>query len=469
MNSKPTTRIWIDVSLLLKCNPYQPTGIPRTTANLFRSWWSKGYGNLRLCGMSPEAGGYVEVPANEVLARFPLRPKSSPSDEPNRMDVRPALPRSVAGPNRFKSGARWLARQFIPNGPKTLIREVLTRTPLAYRALRRRFNPPSRQAAIAMTPNDIVLSLGGEWMIPDFTDLCNRLRREQKFRAVQLVYDLIPVLRPQYFPGTGSDERDWEKYFESALRRADLVVAISRCVQREIRQYLIDAKIGPRPVEVIRLGESIPKIASSGYPPLAAKLDPAKPFILSVGTLEVRKNHYLLYQAWRRLAEQLGDAVPKLVLVGCKGWLTDDLLHQMRVDPLTRDTIVFIPHCDDSQLRWLYGNCLFTIYPSHFEGWGLPVAESLAYGKHCVCSNASSIMEIAPTLVDSHDPVDLPSCLRLIEKALDPDYRAAKERRIRAEFRQTSWDETADQFAQHIENALGPVFDRGAWAAAKSA
>ena len=465
--SQGPIRIWIDVSLLLKCNPYQPTGIPRTTANLFRSWWSRGYGNLRLCAMSPEAGGYVEVDAKEVLARFPLRPESS--EGPVRIDVFSAKTRDAGRRSRFKSVARWFARNLLPSGLKWLLRETLTRVPIACRALRSRLSFSSRPVAVTMTRNDIVLSLGGEWMVPGSIEIFRRLRREQGFRTVQLIYDLIPIVRPQFFPESVGGDWSWEKYFHSVLEQADLVVAISRCVQGEIRRLLVDAEIGPRRVEVIRLGESIPKTAASGYPPLGDMFDPSEPFVLSVSTLEVRKNHYLLYHAWRSLAEQLGKAAPKLVLVGCKGWLTEDLLHQMRVDPLTRDSIVIIPHCDDAQLRWLYGNCLFTLYPSHFEGWGLPVAESLAYGKLCVCSNASSIMEIAPTLVEAHDPVDLPTCLRLIHQALDPAYRAAKEQRIRAEFRRTSWDETAEQFTQHIENAFGPVFDRGAWPAAKSA
>ena len=457
MDEKRKATVWVDVSLLLICNPYQATGIFRTSANLFRSWWSRGFGNLRLCRLAPEANGYVEVPAARILARFPMRPETDEADQP--------------APTRrpFKIAA-WAKRILLPVLVKRLARVALDRTRPVRRAaarLRCRLVGP---VPLSMDSNDIIITLGGGWTTPGAGVLAERLRREQKFRSVHLIYDLIPLAHPQFVPAAALAACNFKQFFDSSLRQSDLIITIARCVQREIREYLVESKIGLRPVEVIRLGEGIPVNAASGYPPLADSFDSTAPFVLCVGTLDSRKNHYLLYHVWRRLVENHGAATPRLILVGTKGGLFDDLQHQIRVDPLTRDSIIIIPHCDDVQLRWLYRNCLITLFPSHCEGWGLPVAESLAYGKHCICSNASSIMEIAPTLVDAHDPVDLPNCLRLIELALDPAYRTAKEQRIRDEFRQTSWNDTADQFIQHIEKTFGPVFERGAGTAlAKSA
>ena len=107
----------------------------------------------------------------------------------------------------------------------------------------------------------------------------------------------------------------------------------------------------------------------------------AHPFVLCVSGLDIRKNHHLLYKVWRRLSEKYTDNAPHLVCVGEKGEGTEALLKDMRNDSRTRDRIHVIHNAEDPLLDWLYRNCLFTVYPSFYEGWGMPVAESLVYGK----------------------------------------------------------------------------------------
>src|SRR5262249_3341185 len=96
--------------------------------------------------------------------------------------------------------------------------------------------------------------------------------------------------------------------------------------------------------------------------------------------------------------------------------------------------------------RWLYGRCLLSVYPSHYEGWGLPVAEALAHGKYCVASATSSLPEVGGGLADYADPLDLPAWQGLLERALfDPAFLAAREARGRAGFRPTAWADGARQ------------------------
>src|SRR5262249_13833248 len=143
------------------------------------------------------------------------------------------------------------------------------------------------------------------------------------------------------------------------------------------------------PVEVFRLGDELTGVASPTRPAgLPAELGEA--FVLSVGTLEVRKNHQLLYHLWRGLVEQFGDRVPPLVLAGRPNWGTADLLEQIAADPVVRGRLILLVTPTDAELLWLYRHCLFTLFPSAYEGWGLPVAEALAHGKYCICSRATS-------------------------------------------------------------------------------
>jgi hypothetical protein len=148
--------------------------------------------------------------------------------------------------------------------------------------------------------------------------------------------------------------------------------------------------------------------------------------------------------------------MPRLVIAGQAGWLCNELVYQMRHDPIVQDSIVFLHGLHDGHLNWLYERCLFTIYPSHYEGWGLPVSESLAHGKFCVASSSSSIPEIAGDLLEYHDPYDFDGCKNLIAKALfDEAYRAERERRVRAGYRPTSWAATAEQVWQSLAETAG--------------
>ena len=99
---------------------------------------------------------------------------------------------------------------------------------------------------------------------------------------------------------------------------------------------------------------------------------------------------------------------------------------------------------NDAQLGRLYDSALFTVYPSLYEGWGLPVAESLARGKICVASKATSIPEIAPELTDLCDPRDVDAWTAAVRRfAFDHETRRRREEQIRTEYRRTPWHETA--------------------------
>ena len=96
-------------------------------------------------------------------------------------------------------------------------------------------------------------------------------------------------------------------------------------------------------------------------------------------------------------------------------------------------------------------NCKATIYPSFYEGWGLPVGESLAYGKLCLASNATSIPEIAHDLIEYYDPNDSSTICILVERAMnDQAWLSSREKRIREEFKITEWSETAQQVIDKI-------------------
>ena len=126
----------------------------------------------------------------------------------------------------------------------------------------------------------------------------------------------------------------------------------------------------------------------------------------------------------------------------------------MTTDPDTKEQFIFLHNVSDEELSWLYDHCLFSIYPSFYEGWGLPIAESIAHGKPCLASNTSSMPEIAGDLLTYFSPYSSDECLQAIVGLLDPRARQKATTKIK-KYRPVSWDQTFDQIRNGIVKAHG--------------
>ena len=132
--------------------------------------------------------------------------------------------------------------------------------------------------------------------------------------------------------------------------------------------------------------------------------------------------------------------MPQLVFVGLQGWGVGDLLADLRLDPRIKQYVNILNHVTDDDLVRLYSSAYFTVYPSLYEGWGLPVAESLAHGKLCLATTAASVPEVGGTLIDYIDPWDVDSWAQKIQWYCDnPQDLRAREERIRRDYKVDSW------------------------------
>ena len=270
-----------------------------------------------------------------------------------------------------------------------------------------------RKDRVLFQDGDVLFVPGASWDDYGAFDALARIKQTRRLSVVPIVYDVIPMKLPQVCQPLLP--KLFAPWMRKLLAQSDLILTISRYSRRDLLDLAKELNVPAPPVEVIRLGDAPAGFDRSARP---ADLPPEiKTFALSVGTFEVRKNHWLLYHVWRRLIEENGDRTPPLVLAGRMGWATKDVLQQIQTDPLVRDRIVVLFDVTDEELSWLYANCLFTLYPSHYEGWGLPVAESLAHGKHCVCSSATSVPEVGGDWVDYHDPLDAMRCIELTRRS----------------------------------------------------
>jgi glycosyltransferase involved in cell wall biosynthesis len=182
-----------------------------------------------------------------------------------------------------------------------------------------------------------------------------------------------------------------------------------------------------------------------------------KRFALYVSTIEPRKNHRVLYDAWNRCVRS-GTVDPdrdRMVFVGRVGWAVDDLMREIAANPATRDTIVILNDVTDDVLALLYSECAFVVFPSFAEGYGLPVAEALAYGKPTLSSNAGSLSEIGNGLVQRIDPKDTVGWADAIAHWLaSPAELDAWSRRIKTEHQPVTWDATSRHFFSTVKDTV---------------
>jgi glycosyltransferase involved in cell wall biosynthesis len=299
---------------------------------------------------------------------------------------------------------------------------------------------PPREA-FQFEPTDVYLSMGLDWEYKNLVDLY-RERRRVGFKTVLFCYDTIPVQFPHLY---SFDARQiFARYFVDLAHTADRVVAISETSRRDLLSLMGEVGGPTPPVEVIRLGTDL-NVAEASVRAPSVDLE-EKPFVLCVSTIEARKNHEVLYNAWDRLVAKYGDEFPQLVIVGMIGWGVSDLLFRMRINPRVKNRIRILDNLADAELAWLYRHSLFSVFPSLYEGWGLPVVESLALGKPCICSTAPAVTEAAQGLATALDPLDTPAWVAAIERLWrDIEAREKAAERCACEFHPQTWQDHAEQ------------------------
>ncbi len=304
---------------------------------------------------------------------------------------------------------------------------------------------------LALTENEsktsILLMLGAAWVYPSYFHAVRKLKR-QGTRFVVLIHDLIPVIMPTMCD-KGTAEV-FKIFLQRTIRNADHILTVSEHTKKDLIEYCYKEGLSCPSASVAKNGQSLGEeedIVSP--PPIDGK------YVLFVSTIEGRKNHILALKVWQRLVSELGANAPILVLVGRLGWRVEGFVEELYQSNLLNDKIVMLSDVPDSSLKSLYENCLFTFYPSLYEGWGLPVGESLAFGKVCLSSNASSIPEVGGDLAVYFDPTDLPAAFELAKKlVVDEDWRNLLEQNIKDSFRPITWLDTATQVINGACNAL---------------
>jgi glycosyltransferase involved in cell wall biosynthesis len=266
----------------------------------------------------------------------------------------------------------------------------------------------------------------------------NLLPHLTHLRSVFTLHDLAF----HYYPETlsAANRRFLEAMMPHFLRAADRIIAVSESTRRDaVQRYGIDENR----IRVVYEGVSARFRPAPGgaVAALAQKHNLPARFILALGTVEPRKNLVTLLEAYRLLKTRgLGL---KLVVVGKVGWLAETTWQRLRALGLEGEVILpgFIP---DEDLPALYSASALLAFPSLYEGFGLPVLEAMACGTPVVCSNASSLPEVAGHAAILVDPLDVAGWAAALGRVLaDEGLREEMRGSGMAQATRFSWERAA--------------------------
>lgn len=229
------------------------------------------------------------------------------------------------------------------------------------------------------------------------------------------------------------------KHIDATVRRADLILTVSETIAAELRE----AYSLPRDrVRATRLGPppSMTPIEEDAAGPLLKPLGLDKPFLLHVGTLEPRKNHTFLFEVFNRLDTFEGD----LVLCGMEGWHVEPILRALENSP-KRTRIRRLDFVSDAQLTALYRRAEALLFPSLYEGFGLPPIEAMRQGCPVISSDGGSLPEVVGQ-GGMVLPLETETWVAAVGALLsDSARRAAQVEAGRTRAAEFSWERCADE------------------------
>jgi glycosyltransferase involved in cell wall biosynthesis len=221
-----------------------------------------------------------------------------------------------------------------------------------------------------------------------------------------------------------------------AIRSADAIITVSRHTAEDLMRH---RRLDPQRIHVVPLAASLPP-AGADVEETRARLKVPSPYVLFVGTLEPRKNLVRLVRAYRRVAAR--GAPHALVLAGPMGWGHQQLMRELALE--APGVVILTGETSESDRDALYRGASVFVYPSLYEGFGLPVLEAMARGTPCIVSASSSLPEVAGEAAIPVDPRSVAGLTEAIERVINDRGLAAQlgaAGRRRAD--RFSWDEAA--------------------------
>jgi glycosyltransferase involved in cell wall biosynthesis len=261
--------------------------------------------------------------------------------------------------------------------------------------------------------------------------------------VVVSVHDVSFLEHPEYFPAARALQLRFT--VKRTVARAARVITVSEFSRRAIsRAYGLDEEdIAVVPNAAASLFRPLPYDAAAAW--VWRRFEIRPPFILNVGDLQVRKNQAGLIRAFAEMVRAYPQLPHRLVLAGKDAW-HGDAVRRAAFESGVEDRIHFLGFVSDEELLQLYNGCEFFVFPSLYEGFGLPVVEAMACGRPVACSNNSGVYEVADSSTILFDPHSTREVTRaMLDLALDPALRARMGRLAHHRAGRFSWRKAAER------------------------
>lgn len=254
------------------------------------------------------------------------------------------------------------------------------------------------------------------------------------------------------YPETVKWQKRWllNLQLQASMKAADRIVVGTQFGKEEVMQYF---PIPAEKIRVVPIGVDVSRYHrvsdSDRIMEVSRKYGIPECYFLYLGTLEPRKNLVRLVQAYglfRKLAQDGGiGEIPALVLAGKKGWIYDEIFHQVRASGL-KGHVIFPGYIADEDAPVLMSSALAFVFPSLYEGFGMPPLEAMACGTPVLTSNAASLPEVAGDAALLVDPLDVESIARgLVRLMEDEALRTQLVVRGYQRVQYYSWERAADE------------------------
>ena len=233
-------------------------------------------------------------------------------------------------------------------------------------------------------------------------------------RSIFMLHDLIPITHPEYCrPGEAERHR---ARVDTMTRHATRTVTVSDATRRSMENYLSNEGITVPPCDVVPLGLTPIFTDHHAIPPVQSSV----PYFVIVGTIEPRKNLLHLLTVWHRWTQEGKNPRARLVVVGRRGWENENILELLDRSKGLAPSVIEVASLGDAGMAALLKGAAALLAPSFVEGYGLPIAESLALGTPVIASDTDAHREAGGPFAEYLDPLDGPGWMKALDDYLQP-------------------------------------------------
>ena len=274
------------------------------------------------------------------------------------------------------------------------------------------------------------------------------LKKHPGIICLFMIHDLIPLSFPEYSPPIRPKE--YRSMVAKIAENAQGILTNSVATLEELRAFTLAENQKLPPSLPVLLGSHLCFQSSTALAPSPIPL----PYFVVIGTIEPRKNHLMLLQIWRHLANHLKERTPRLVIIGQRGWELENIVDFLERCDVLKDVVI---ECtvNDNQLVHYLGHAQALLFPSFAEGYGIPLIEALALKVPVIASALPVFKEIAGIIPEYIDPLDSITWLNTIIAYTDNEneQRVAQLKRL-ANYNPPTWQEHFEKVAVFLEFLL---------------